>query len=405
MPKVTLYEHQKQALKLTKNKTHVAYYLDMGLGKTFCGSEKIIELQKQALIVCPKSMIETWMEHLKAYYPQLSVGDLTKKKFSLTADVLIINYDIVWRREYLKKLRSFTMLLDESSYIQNDTAKRTKGILKLHYENVILLSGTPTAGKYEKLYTQLKLLGWDISKKLYWKTYVEWIELDCGTGFPIPKVTGYKNVDRLKRKLGDYGAVFMKTEDVFDLPDQIDINIPCTVPKEYGVFRKDCIVDVEGKTLVGDMPLNRLLYTRQLCSIYAKDKLDKLKDLLESTEDRLIIFYNFTEEREIVKKLTKKPISILAGDIKDLSNYDRCSDSITLIQYKAGSMGPNLQKADKTIYISPPLSAEHYLQSRKRTHRIGQDRTCFYYHLVCGIEKDIYKVLAERKDYTLKLFE
>lgn len=164
-------------------------------------------------------------------------------------------------------------------------------------------------------------------------------------------------------------------------------------------------MEIEGKILLGDMPLNRLLYSRQLSSMYCKDKLDKLKDLIESTGDRLIIFYNFTEERKQIEKLTKRPISVVSGDTKDLKNYEEYSDSITLIQFQAGSMGLNLQKANKIIYFSPTLSAEHYLQSRKRTNRIGQTQICMYYHLVCGIERDIYKVLAEREDYTLKLFE
>jgi superfamily II DNA or RNA helicase len=38
-----LYEHQKQALKQTKDFNRVAYYLDMGLGKTFVGSEKMVQ--------------------------------------------------------------------------------------------------------------------------------------------------------------------------------------------------------------------------------------------------------------------------------------------------------------------------------------------------------------------------
>ncbi len=42
--KIKLYPHQVQALEKTKNFNHVAYYLDMGLGKTFIGSEKLKEL-------------------------------------------------------------------------------------------------------------------------------------------------------------------------------------------------------------------------------------------------------------------------------------------------------------------------------------------------------------------------
>ena len=76
-------------------------------------------------------------------------------------------------------------------------------------ENVILLSGTPTAGKYEKLWSQLRLLGWNISKDLFYKQYVEmeWIE-DHNSGFKIPHIVGYKNVDRLKMKLAEHGANF-----------------------------------------------------------------------------------------------------------------------------------------------------------------------------------------------------
>ena len=92
-------------------------------------------------------------------------------------------------------------------YIQNENAKRSKFILGLNPDNVILLSGTPTGGKYEKLWSQCRLLGWNISKELFWKQYIEteWVEED---GFWRQKITGYKNVDRLKKKLAEHGAVF-----------------------------------------------------------------------------------------------------------------------------------------------------------------------------------------------------
>jgi len=66
-----------------------------------------------------------------------------------------------------------------------------------------------------------------------------------------------------------------------------------------------------------------------------------------------------------------------------------------------------LQKANKIIYFSLPLSSELMEQSKKRTHRIGQDKTCFYYYLITenSIDERIYKVLEQRKDYTNKLFE
>ena len=70
-------------------------------------------------------------------------------------------------------------------------------------------------------------------------------------------------------------------------------------------------------------------------------------------------------------------------------------------------MGLNLQKANRMIYYTPPLSSELYEQSRKRIHRINQTKTCFYYQLTCkgSVEEKIYNTLAMRRDYTEALFE
>ena len=59
------------------------------------------------------------------------------------------------------------------------------------------------------------------------------------------------------------------------------------------------------------------------------------------------------------------------------------------------------------IYFSLPLSSEDFEQSKKRIHRIGQKKTCFYYLMICedSVEEKILKRLKERKDYTDALFE
>ena len=51
-----LYSHQQKALDETRDFNRVAYYLDMGLGKTFVGSEKLKSFgTKQNLLICQKS--------------------------------------------------------------------------------------------------------------------------------------------------------------------------------------------------------------------------------------------------------------------------------------------------------------------------------------------------------------
>lgn len=413
---VKLYPHQKQALEQTENFDRCAYYLDMGLGKTFVGSEKMAQLDKRVnLVVCQKSKVQDWVEHFKEHYPDYITYNGTKEpclklflKYPYKENrICVINYDLIFRRPELEQLKDFTLMLDESSLIQNETSKRSRFILKkLHPENVILLSGTPTGGKYEKLWSQCRLLGWNISKEAFWNNYVKF-HFDDRNGFPMRIVDGYKNIDRLKAKLKEHGAVFMKSEDVFDLPQKIDNTILIHTTKEYRKFRKDSIVQFDGKEFVGDTTLTKMLYERMLCGFA---KLSAFKDLLQSTDDRLIVFYNFVNELTTLTEILidkERPFSVVNGETKDLAAYENEENSVTLIQYQAGSMGLNLQKANKIVYFTPPLSSELFEQSKKRTHRIGQERTCFYYYLTCrnSIETKIYDTLKMRRDYTERLFE
>ena len=425
---IQLYEHQKRALEQTAGRSRCAYYLEMGLGKTFVGSEKLKELNaKVNLVVCQKSKVQDWVDHFRTYYPEYRTYDATSNKkdekrhyfygFWMTyrngsffPSIIVINYDLLWRRQDLMDLRDFTLLLDESSLIQNPSAKRSRFILKMHPENVILLSGTPTGGKYERLWSQLHLLGWPISRKLYDQTYMVWDYIEnWQTGYRIPVVKGYKNIPRLKEKMREYGCIFMKTEECFDLPQQQDMLIKVNASSDYTKFMKHRYLQMSnGVELVGDTTLTARLYARQLCGQYSKDKLSAVADLIDSTGDRLIIFYNFTAEMEMLRKLCgDRPVSIVNGSTKDLRAYEEHSDSITLIQYQAGAHGLNLQKARRIIYYTLPESSELFEQSRKRIHRIGQDQTCFYYIPVCkgSIEEKILQALKMRRDYNDKLFE
>lgn len=423
-----LFKHQQEALEQTKDLNRVAYYLDMGLGKTFVGAEKAMSLNKDILIVCQKSKIADWKEHFFKYYiDKMKCDESGAWCYDLTSNpgmdmflhsryrirIGVINYELAWRRETkLLNLHDFTLMLDESSLIQNQGANQSKFILKLNPDNVILLSGTPTAGKYENLWSQIHLLGWKISEDVYNRQYVNWTKIETDDGYVhkiVDKENPYKNVERLKSKLREHGAVFMKTEECFELPQQTFINQYIPTTKEYKRFLKDSIITVDGIELVGDTVLTKRLYCRQLCGQFSKYKLDAFRELVESTQDRLVVFYNFNEELWSLKKIAtdlERPVSEVNGHCKDLTAYDQEDNSITFIQYQAGAMGLNLQKANKIIYFTLTDKSELFEQSKKRIHRIGQEQPCFYYILMCkgSVEEIILKTLEMRKDFTDELF-
>lgn len=409
-----LFDYQEKALALTSDKDNSAFYYDMGLGKTFIGSERLrLYGERVNIVVCQKSKIKDWCEHFKEHYTDYAVFDLTNKKdmqafmiYPIYKCIGIINYELAYRREELRKLKDFTMMLDESSMIKNETAKRTKFILSLKPSHTILLSGTPTDGKYEFLYSQLRLLGWKITKTAYYNRYIK-TELRSYGGPMFRVVTGYKNVSELKAKLKEYGAVFAKAEEVIKLPEKKFIKEYSTVSSDYKKFMKDRVIKIDDKELTGDSTLSKRLYARMLCSAYSKDKISRLIDLVNSTSDRVIIFYNFNTELEALRKvLFDRPISIVNGQIKDLKAYENNDNSVTLIQYQAGAMGLNLQKANRIIYFSLPERSELFEQSKARICRIGQEKQCYYHIMMChkSVEEKIYECLLMRKDYTDELF-
>lgn len=370
MSKVKLFKHQEDTIKSLSGVSRCCLAHDMGLGKTFTSTEKLKTFDfKHALIICQKSLIPTWKKHLADNYPEWEVIDYTKPKSKIPDSkcVIILNYDIVFRRPELMTLKNLSVILDECTIVSNPSAKRTKAIFRLDIENIILLSGTVSKGRYENLWTLARLCGCEMSKREFYYKYIIEREINIqNSPFPIKMVVGYKNVDEMKTMLREHGFRFLKTEDVIDLPEQNFITVDIESTPKYRKFCKDHVVEVGHHTLVGSTTLTQMLYERMLCAQYNEKKLEALSDLLDSTDDRVIVFYNFNDELYELKKLIgdSRPISEVNGTIKDLSAYEDQGNSVTLVQYTAGSMGLNLQKANKIIYFSPTLSCEYWIDRK-----------------------------------------
>ena len=180
----------------------------------------------------------------------------------------------------------------------------------------------------------------------------------------------------------------MKTQEVIELPEQIEQKIYVKPTKEYRHFMKNgYLVLDDGTELVGDNSLTKILYARQLCGMYHQEKMDAFRDLLESTEDRVIVFYNFNEELTRLRKICEaldREVSFVNGSGRSMYAYECVENSVTFIQYQPVQWVEIFRKQIRS-FTHPATwqgSCDLWEQSKKRIHRIGQDKSCFYYYLL-----------------------
>ena len=89
----------------------------------------------------------------------------------------------------------------------------------------------------------------------------------------------------------------------------------------------------------------------------------------------------------------------------ELEEFNNTSKSIAL-QIVSGREGISLRKAEALVYYNIDFSATSYWQSRDRmTTKDRENSKVYWVFSEGGIEKDIYKAVLKKKDYTVRHFK
>lgn len=255
-------------------------------------------------------------------------------------------------------------------------------------------------------------------------------------GFEGRQVVGWINQDELQQKFYSI-AHHVKSEDCLDLPEKQSIIIPCDLDpkakKIYNDLDNDFIAGVGDGVITASNALVKMLRLAQIAGGYlqyeheidedktvTKDRIidnSKIETLIELIKDLpphepVIIFVRFRNEIIRIRKAIeqsftgsdKRNITEVSGTVDEPLDFvdsvwqNKFTDT-AIVQIQAGCEGIDLSAAHYTFYFSMGFSLGQYRQSKKRMHRPGQTKKCFYYHIIATgtIDRKIMTAIKEKK--------
>ena len=402
---------------LARRRTFIAD--EQGLGKTVQALATIeADDAFPTVVVCPASMKLVWEREAQHWLPRRRVavlGGRTNESWSEeteAAEIVVLNYDILdWHAEKLAELEPRALILDESHYVKNARAARTKAALELSKKLPdgalrLALTGTPILNRAEELVSQLRVLG-----RLK----------DFGSGARLTRrFRAAGSDDRLHWNLRAHCYVRRTKEQVLpQLPAKRHDTVPVLLSNdhEYRLAERDVIawlqtlpldlrtIDAKVAAALRAEQLVRLNNLRQLA---ARGKLPTalawIADFLESGEP-LVVFAEHIATQKAVLGRFPNALHILGSDTsrarQNAVDGFQAEDGPQLIvcSLKAASQGITLTRASNVAFLELDWTPARHDQAEDRLHRIGQDSAVTAWYLLAPdtIDETMAELLERKR--------
>lgn len=390
---------------------------EQGLGKTV---EALAALEADgafpAIVVCPASMKLNWEREAQRWLPHRSVEVIHGRcAVPPRGDITILNYEIVAaHRQALTRPRARAIVVDESHYCKNPSAKRTQAVRALAASVVpdglrLALTGTPVLNHADELIAQLRVID-------------RLSDFGSGARFSA-QFRGRLSDERLHWHLRRHCFVRRLKADVLpQLPAKRQVVVPMALTNdaEYRLAQRDVIAWLRTQPLdlstlnakiAATLRAQRLAQLGTLQRLAARGKLAAALawiDAFLASGEPLVVFARHVEVQHAVLQRFPEALHLLGED--SLEARER---SIAAFQQPGGpplivgatrvaAQGITLTRASNVAFLELEWTPAMHDQAEDRCHRIGQrDAVTAWYLLAAGTIDETMARLIQSKRATV----
>ncbi len=371
-------------------------------------------------------------EHEKQKLRDLVKPSTKLRILNINAESMIFEGGKVARAFAKSRKKGLFFILDESTLAKSHKSARSKEILKLATlaQYKLIMTGTFSPNSPLDVWGQALILGEGLlGTTSFFSFKAEYciVEKQYFGQRSFNKITGFKNLDKLNKKIRAFASIKERHECI-DLPPKIykKIVVPLTDEQEqmysdmrdmaFAQFPDDTIVEsssaMEIISKLDQIAVGQLKLDDGSYRILSNNRIEAVMTQLEDSKAKGIIWCNYRGMlehmfEELRKNYGVAKVARFYGGVKDEEREEAVKwfqDPGGAVQWLVANQqslgyGRTLTTGKENHYISNGYNLEHRLQSEDRTMRLGQTDSVLYndYYARGTVNEKIYAALRAKK--------